>query len=163
MKKSKMVILRGRPTSGKSTAYANLQKKNEMKDWLFVDHANLKEKLGRELGKKSLFSVLKTVMPSKKNIIIEEMSEETVRKHIGSYIKKYNYKIVVFQFTVRTETAYKRDVKRAKAKWHPFMGKKKIKEMHDMHDERFDKNAFLIDTNKFSKKKVVDFVLEKLK
>ena len=163
MNKLKLVILRGRPTSGKSTAYANLQKKKEMKDWLFVDHANLKEKLGKELGKKSLFAVLKVVMSTKKNIIIEEMSEETIRKYVGSYIKKYNYRVVVFQFTVRTKTAYKRDVQRAKAKWHPLMGKKWIDETHKMHDEQFDKKAFLVDTNKLSKKKVVDLILKELK
>ncbi len=137
MKQPKLVILRG-----KSTAYAMLKKRKVMKCWLFVDHANLKTNLGKDLGKKSLFAVLKVVMPSKKDIIIEEMSEETLRKYINQYIKKYNYKIVVFQFTVRTKTAYKRDVKRAEDKWHPFMGKKKIKEMHKMHDERFDKKAF---------------------
>ncbi|MBW2995769.1 hypothetical protein KY332_00555 [Candidatus Woesearchaeota archaeon] len=163
MKKPKLVILRGRPTSGKSTAYANLRKRKAMKEWLFVDHCALKKGLGKELGKKSLFAVLKTVMPTKKNIIIEEMSEETVRKYINSYVKKYNYRIIVFQFTVRTKTAYKRDVQRAKAKEHAFMGKKKIEEMHKMHDERFDKNAFLVDTNRLGKRKAVDFILERLK
>ena len=91
------------------------------------------------------------------------MSEETVRKYINKYVKKYNYKIIVFQFTVKTETAYKRDVARAKAKWHSFMGKRKIEEMHKMHDERFDKKGILVDTNKLGKKQVVDLILNKLK
>ncbi len=163
MKTPKLVILRGRPTSGKSTAYENLRKSKLMKNWLFVDHCAMKTWLGKDLGKKSLFAVLKIVIPSKKNIIIEEMSKETIRKYIDSYIKKYDYKIIVFQFTVSTKTAYKRDVQRAKAKWHPKMGKKWIDETHKMHDERFDKKAILVDTNKLGKRQVVDLILEELK
>ena len=159
----KLVILRGRPTSGKSTAFHNIKKRKEMKEWLFVDHANLKTNLGKELGKKSLFAVLKAVMPSKKSIIIEEMSEETLRKYINNPIKMNNYSILTFQFTVSTETAYKRDVKRAKDKWHPYIGKNKIKEMHDMHDERIDLKGILIDTNKLGKRAVVEKILKELK
>jgi len=163
MKKPKLVILRGKPTAGKSTAYANLQKKKEMKDWLFVDHANLKSRLGRELGKKALFAVLKTVMPSKKDILVEETSEETLRKYIAAAIKKYNYKIITFQFEVSLKEAYKRDVQRAKQKWHPFMGKKNVEKLHKMHEERFDVNAFLVDTSKLGKMQVIDFILKKLR
>ena len=163
MKKPRIIIFRGRPTSGKSTAYANLRKRKIMKDWLFVDHCALKNNLGRELGKKSLFAILKVVISSKKDIVVEETSEETLKKYVGSYIKKHGYKIIVFQFTVRTKTAYKRDVQRARAKWHPFMGKRQIDELHQMHDERFDKNAILVDTNKLGKKKVIDLILSKIK
>tara|TARA_Y100000310_G_C20455782_1_gene702978 strand:+ start:217 stop:705 length:489 start_codon:yes stop_codon:yes gene_type:complete len=161
MKKPKLVILRGRPTSGKSTAYAGLGKRKEMKEWLFVDHCALKKNLGKDLGKKSLFAVLKAVMPSKKNIIIEEMSEETVRKYIDKDIKKYRYKIVVFQFTVRTKTAYKRDVQRSKKGKE--MGKKVIDEWHKYHDERADKKGILVDCNKLGKKQVVKFILARLR
>ena len=69
MVKPKLVILRGRPTSGKSSAYANLRKSKFMKEWLFVDHCAMKTSIGKELGKKALFAVLKIVMPTKKNII----------------------------------------------------------------------------------------------
>jgi len=74
MKKPRLVILRGKPTSGKSTAYANLRKSKFMKDWLFVDHCAFKTELGKDEGKKKLFSELRKVMLSEKNIIIEEMS-----------------------------------------------------------------------------------------
>ncbi len=161
--KSKFIILRGKPTSGKSTAYANLRKNKIMKEWFFVDYCALKESLGKELGKKSLFAILKVVMPTKRNIIIEEMSEETIRKYINNEIKKYNYKITVFQFRVNTKTAFKRDIKRAKEKWHPFMGKRKIKEMHNLHDERLDKKTIIVDTNRLGKKKVIDLILKEAK
>jgi predicted kinase len=163
MRKPKIVILRGRPTSGKSTAWNNLMKRKEMKDWLFVDHANLKTRLGKDLGKESLFAILKIVMKTKKDIMVEETSRDTLLKFVSKEIKKYGYQIVVFQFTVRTETAYKRDVRRAKDNWHPFMGKKWIDETHKMHDDRFDKKGILVDTNKLGKRKVVEFILDKLK
>ncbi len=162
MKKPRLVILRGKPTSGKSTAYANLRKSKFMKDWLFVDHCAFKTELGKDEGKKKLFSELRKVMLSEKNIIIEEMSKESVMKYIPKEIKKYNYEIIVFQFTVDTKTAYKRDVKRAKDKWHPFMGKKWIDKLHKMHDERFDKEAILVDTDKLGKKQVVELILNNL-
>lgn len=160
--KPKLVILRGKPTSGKSTAWHNLRKRKEMKDWVFVDHCAMKTGLGKDLGKKSLFAVLKLVMPSKKDIIIEEMSEDTVRKYINHYIGKYDYKIITFQFEVSLKEAYKRDVQRSKERWHPFMGKKQIQEMHKMHEERLDQKAILIDCNKLGKRQVVEFILKEL-
>ena len=33
--KPKLVVLRGKPTSGKSTACHSLRKRREMKDWVF--------------------------------------------------------------------------------------------------------------------------------
>ena len=162
MVKPKLVVLRGKPTSGKSTAWHALKKKRVMKDWLFVDHANLKENLGRELGKRSLFAVLKVVMPSRKNIIIEESSESTLKKYLRYYLKKYDYEIVTFQFEVSLEKAYKRNVQRAKDKWHPYIKKKSLEDLHRMHEERFDKNAILVDCDKLNKKQVVDFILGEL-
>lgn len=159
----KLAILRGRPTAGKSTAYANLRKSKEMKDWEFVDHCAMKTKHGREGGKKELFKELRRVMPYGKNVVIEEMSKEGVMKNISKEIKKYNYEIIVFQFTVDTKTAYKRDVKRAEDGWHPFFGKEKINAFHKMHDERFDKGGILIDTNKLNKTQVLEKIIKELK
>lgn len=158
----RIIILRGKPTSGKSTAWHNLKKRKEMKDWFFVDHANLKNTFGRELGKLGLFAVLKVVMKTKKNIIIEEMSEKTLKKNIGYFLRKYHYRILVFQFEVSLEEAYKRNVQRAKDKWHPYIRKRQLESYHKMHEERFDKNAILVDCNKLGKKQVVDFVLKEL-
>lgn len=159
----KIVILRGKPTSGKSTAFKALRKNKRMNDFIFVDHAAIKEAFGKELGKKILFFSLKEVMPSKKNIIIEEMSRETLKKNVGKEIKKFGYNIVVFQFEVSLKTAYKRDVIRAKAGEHKKMGKKLMDKMHKMHEERFDKEGIVIDTNKLNKSQVVDLILRELK
>jgi predicted kinase len=163
MKQPKLVILRGKQTSGKSTAWHTLKKNEKMKNWLFVDHTHLKTTLGKELGKHSLFAVLKTVMPSKQDIIIEEMSEKTLKKYINYYIKKYNYKMITFQFEINIKTAHKRNIQRAKDKWHPYIKKEQLKDYHKMHEQRFDKNAFLVDCDKLSKRQVVEFILKKLR
>ena len=170
MKKSKLVILRGSPTSGKSTAFHGLKNKKEMRGWLFVDFCNIKEMMGETLcdddrkhyGQRFLFAILKEAMKSAKNIILEEMSEKSLRRSINHFIKKYNYEIVTFQFTVRTDVAHKRDVQRAKDKWHPFMGKELVNKLHKYHDKNIDPNGIVVDTNKLGKKVVVDFILEKL-
>jgi len=163
MKQPKLVILRGKPTSGKSTAWHSLKKRKELTDWIFVDHANLKTTLGRDLGKHALFAVLKTVMPTRNNIIIEESSKQTIRKYLNYHIKKHNYKIITFQFEVSLNTAYKRNIQRAKDKWHPYIKKQELERLHEMHNQRFDKTAHLIDCNKFSKKQVVDYIIKTLK
>ena len=164
MKKPRLVILRGKPASGKSTAYANLRKHKEMQGWGFIDHCAMKTKFGREGGKKALFKELKKVMPSQKNIIIEEMSKETVMKYISKEVKKYNYKIVVFQFEISLKKSKRRDYCRVIDKGHDrkFI-LKNIEDLHKMHDERFDKKGILIEGDKLSKKQVVNLIIEKLK
>ena len=168
--KPKLVLLKGRPTSGKSTAFHNLKKRKEMKGWIFIDFCNIKEILGETLGdedrkkysKAFLFVLLKEAMKIGKNIILEEMSEETLRKYIDSSIKRRGYEIITFQFTVRTKTAYKRDVQRAKDKWHPKMGKKWVDEIHKLHDETASPEGIIVDTNKLGKRKVIEFILGEL-
>jgi hypothetical protein len=162
-KQPRIAILRGRPTSGKSTVWHALKKKRAMKSWNFIDHVSLKNKLGKEPGKVALMNELKKAMKNKDDIILEEMSEKSLKKHIRYYLKRYNYKIITFQFFVSTETAYKRDIQKAKEKWHPKMGKKWINEMHALHDKRTDPNGILVDTDKLNKKQTVDFIIKKLK
>ena len=169
MKQPKLVILRGRPTSGKSTALANLRKKKEMKNWVIFDFSKHKGnfdnfgKEGKEFAKITLAAILKSLLKTKKNIIFDEMSRKSIMRYVGKEIKKYNYKIIVFQFTVRTETAYKRDVQRSKEKWHPFMGKNLVDKLHKYHDENIDPEGIIVDTNKLGKKQAVDFILKELK
>ena len=170
MKNSKLIILRGKPTAGKTTAFHNLEKDKRMKNITFVDFSEIKNKFSKlpdeerkRLGKETLFKILKELMPSKKDILIEEMSRETINKYLGTDIKKYHYKIIVFQFEISIETAYKRNVKRAKEKWHPLMAKTELEGLHKLHEERFDKKAILINTENLNKKEVVNFIINKLK
>ena len=161
MASPRIILLRGRPTAGKSTAFKTLKEKKKLKNTFFIDHCKQKEDFGTEMGKKVLYNTLKTLMPEKKDIILEEMSRETLNKHIKREMKKYNYTFLVFQFTVDTNKAYKRDIERSKGK-KP-MGKKQIDEYHKMHDERFDKKGILIDTNTLNKEQVVKKIIRELK
>ena len=124
---------------------------------------NLPNDERKDLGKKSLFEILKIVMKTRKNILLEESSESTLMKYVGKWIKKYRYDIVTFQFEVSRKVAYKRDVQRAKDKWHPFMGKKLVDDLHNYHEEKFDKRGILVDCDKLSKRGVVNFIMERLR
>jgi len=160
MKHPRLIILRGKPTAGKTTAFHNLEKDERMKDFIFVDFSSIKNKFEkfpdeqrRKLGKELLFKTLREIIPLKKDILIEEMSKETINKYLGENIKKYGYKITVFQFEISIETAYKRNVKRAEEKWHPLMTKEQLEELHKMHEDRFDKDAILINYREIKSKR----------
>jgi tRNA uridine 5-carbamoylmethylation protein Kti12 len=159
----KIIVLRGRPTSGKTTALRTLIKRKELKNWIIIDHSKIKGEFGKEEGKKRLYELIKKSMLSRKNILTEETSRKTLNKYLRYYIKKYKYKITVFQFTVSTKTAYKRDIKRGREKWHPTMGKQWIDKMHKLHDERLDHQGIIVDTDKLNKNQTVNFIIKKLK
>lgn len=159
---NRLIIFRGKPTAGKSTAYATLRNREEMQDFVFVDHCAFKKELGKDKGKIKLFEELKKVLPSGRDIIIEEMSEESIRKVIDSELKKYGYRIIVFQFEVSREEAYKRDVIRNEAIGEPPQGKKWVDDFHKMHEERFDKDGILVDCDKLNKEEVVEFIIKSL-
>jgi len=159
----RIIVLRGKPTAGKSTAFFNLKKRKEMRKFLFIDHCSLKNKLGKEQGKKALFEEIKNLLPTKKDIVIEEMSKETLRKNMGYYLRKYKYFIIVFQFEVSKLEAYKRNIQRARERWHPKMEKEWIDKMYALHEQRFDRKAILVDCDKLNKKQVVEFIIKKLK
>jgi hypothetical protein len=175
MKKSKIVFLKGGGTTGKSTAFGNLRKlrkEGKMKGWVFINHPELKNWFAylddkRQLQKVSLFALVKQVMKTKKNIIIEEMSAKTARKYLKNQIQKYNYELITFEFVMDDlETAYKRDIGRIanKDKHHKkVLGKKKIIQNHERHRQELDKGCIFVNTTKLSKRKVVEFILNNLK
>ena len=91
----KIVILRGRPASGKSTAFAKLKKRKEFDGWVLIDNCELKSwfnylEENKEIKKKALFALMKEVMKKKKNILLEEMSRKTIMKYIGNILLIYN-------------------------------------------------------------------------
>ena len=172
VKNPRIVILRGKPTSGKSTAFQSLRNNPKMKGWIFVDHPALKrwfEKVNTEQGigevmKKSLYSALNELFITSKNIIMEETARETLLKYSGDKIKKYNYQIIIFQFEVDLKNSKIRDVIRVSKKEgiHTKVLGSRLKTLHQMHNERFDPKAILIDTNKLNKKQVVNLILNKI-
>ena len=173
MMQPKLVLLKGGATTGKSTAFRNLKelRKTKMKEWVFIDHPELKGffhylKDKRELQKKALFSLMKQVMKTKKNIILEEMSAKTVRKYTKYFLKKYNYKIITFEFRLGDiKTAYKRNVQRIKNKdshHKKTLSEKFVLDNHEYHKKTFEEGSIIINTTKLSKKQVVNFILNKL-
>lgn len=161
-KMKRLIILRGKPTAGKSTAFANLRKNKKMKEIIFIDHPELKKAFGKDEAKKKLFAEIVDAMETGKDILTEEMSEETLMKNIGKEIKENSYKIVIFQFEISFETALMRNVERSKIGWHKLMTEQELKDLFKMHEEKFDKNAILVDCNKLNEKQVVEFIIKKL-
>lgn len=172
MKKSKIVILRGMVSSGKTTALHNLRKNREMKDWIIINFNELKAQfkhLGdekrKEYGKRSLFAILKILMQTKKNILFDEMSEEGVRKNITYYLKKYNYEIIVFEFTVNVEKAIKREAQRMIIRGLKPRGAKWVTSYHKDRLKIYGVNpkGIIVDTTHLNEKQVINLILKNLK
>jgi len=173
-KKPKIVILRGGAGTGKSTAFENLKrlKKDNLKEWVFIDHPSFKGFFNyledkNELQKKALWALMKELIKTKKNIILEEMSAKNIKKHLGYYLRKHNYKIIVLQFEVSNiDLSYKRIVQRVKRKegiHTKVYSKKFVLDTHEMHKKKFDSEGISINTTKLGKRQVVEFILNKIK
>ena len=181
--KNKIVIIRGPPASGKSTTFQNLRKSKKLNEYVFVNHPLIKNMFEGHsekdiLQKKVLASVLKEIMKSNKNIILEEMAIESMNKLLGKSLKKYNYDVVSFRLEVTPELTYKRDIQRVKNKNHDrkehlskfkrlyggktLNQKQAVISLHDMWKKRRDKRDIVIDTSKLTKKQVVEFIVERL-
>jgi len=168
----KMVILRGMVASGKTTTLKNLRKHEKTKDWIIIDFNELKmqfKNLGDEkrkaYGKIALFSILKNLMPTKKNIVFDEASGKGIKKNLRNFLKKYNYKITVFEFTSDLKKAIKREAKRRTNRNLKPRGKEWVTKMHEERPKRYgiDEEGIILDTTKLNEKQTVNFILEKLK
>jgi len=165
----KILVFRGGAATGKSTAIRNLAKRKETKEWIIIDHPEFKKwfeglKDKRTLQKQALFSLLKELLKTKKNIVLEEMSAATIRKYIGRHVKKQGYKIITFQFENKPESSYVRNVQRVKKKdkhHKKILTKKQVAQTHKFHKEKFDPEGILINTRKLGKRKVIELILKK--
>jgi len=170
MKKPKLVLLHGMIATGKTTALYNLRERKEMKDWIIIDFCELKKQFAhlgdekrKEYGKKALAAILKLLMKEKKNIVLDEMPEKSIRKYVGPQIRKYKYEVVPFQFTSKIELSIKREAERRIARGLKPHGEKWVRDFNEHHKKVFDKNAILIDTTKLNKKQVVDFIIKRVR
>ncbi len=166
-KRPKFVILRGLPSSGKSTALNHLKVLPAMKEWIIIHRSELKNWFHRLEDKKeiadiALFSMLKEVLDHKKDIIIDETSRDQVMRYIGNKITKNKYEIIVFQFTADIKTAIERDARRVADPNHPHFRRINFKKLAKFHEENFDKTAVLIDTSILNEKQVVNRILKNL-
>jgi len=167
-----MVILRGMVASGKTTTLKNLRKNKKTKGWIIIDFNKLKrqfEHLGDEkrkaYGKIALFSILKNLMQTKKNIVFDEMSKEGVKKNLSHYLEKYNYEIIVFEFTVDLRKAVKREAERRNTRNLKPKGKKWVKKMHEERPKKYGVHSkgIIVNTSHLNQKQVVNFILKKVR
>ncbi len=164
----KFVILKGTMASGKSTAFHNLKKMNEMKDWLFIDFPaikqifnNLSDEERKKLGKLAFFSILKEIIPLNKNIITEEISREAIQREFGEELIKYYYQIKVFEFGVSPGESYKRNIKRSVEKGLNPMSRKDMNEA--LLARKIEEDAVLITTDNLSELEIVNIILKNLR
>ena len=167
-----ILLLKGGAATGKSSAFSNLKKEKVMNGWFFLDHPELKswfEKMSniKELRKEVLFFSMKPLIKMEKNIILEEMSRETLNKYLGYYLKKYNYQIFTINFEVNdVKKSIRRDKLRVQrgTKHHlDILNKKYIEENHEHHLKTIDKYGIIINSSTMNQRAVVETILKHIK
>lgn len=176
MKKPKIVLIDGLPTTGKSTTSYNLAKK--LPGWIFIDNWRIKdifEPVGysKDLDKKekdSLMNISKkatmmiareVIRNTQRNIILQEARTDFIKKKLGRDLKKYNYDIYTVQLTVQFKEAIKRNIKRKK----PTLGFVKTwseERWGDKIKRKIKKGDIIIDTSKNSPEKVIEIILKNI-
>jgi cytidylate kinase len=176
MKKPKIVLIDGLPTTGKSTTSYNLAKK--LPGWIFIDIWRIKdifEPIGysidlekeeknalADISKRVTIMIAKEVIKStQRNIILQEATKDFVRKKLGKDLKKYHYEIYTVQLKVPLKQAIKRNIKREKPtlnltkEWDEERWENKIK-------KKTKKGDIVIDTSEKNPEEVVKIILESI-
>ena len=170
MKKRKIIIIRGIPTSGKTTITHELAK--ILPNYIFIDiwkikemfePINLKDRTVLKLAsKKAVLAIMKEVMSSLKiNIILQETERSTINKKFEKLIKKYDYEIYSFFLHDDYDTAIKRDKQREKpameiSKLFSLEEWKKMSQTHDFGD-------IIINTSEKTIDDVMSIILKEIK
>jgi|SRR3989344_156001 len=166
--KPTILIIHGGMASGKSTITKALEKRLKLRKFVFIDRAYIKDimlhhvriekvKLARSLSKSAVFSLVKELMPYKYNVLLQEERAPSIKKHLGKYIKKYNYRIKSFYFQCSLKTAQKRNLNRNKSP----VSFSFLKQMHEEHGYA-DKEDIIIDTEKNNISKTIKLILNEL-
>jgi|TARA_B100001971_G_C18210172_1_gene550171 cytidylate kinase len=173
MKRSKIILIDGMPTSGKSTTSYNLAKK--LPGWIFIDIWRIKdifEPLGysTDLDKKEADELMEiskefttkltreVIRKTQRNIILQETTTKYAKKKLGKDLRKYNYQIFTIQLKVPFEEAVKRNKKREKPDLNFF--KIWTKERWDNKIQRkIKKGDIVVDTFENNQEEVVKIIL----
>src|SRR4030042_6195612 len=108
MTNPKIVLIDGMPTSGKSTTSYNLAKK--LPGWIFIDIWRIKdifEPLGYstdldkeeakkliDISKDTTLNITKEIITrTQRNIILQEITKESLQEKLAEDLKKHNYEI----------------------------------------------------------------------
>ena len=174
MKKSKIVLVDGLPTSGKSTTSYNLARK--LPGWIFIDIWRIKDMFvplgyGDNLNKKetqsfhdssksAIFKIAREIIrKTQRNIIIHDIPSKAIKEKLGKDLRKYDYHIFTVQLKVPFEEAIKRNKKREKPDlnffniWTKERWDNKIK-------KKTNKRDIVVDTCKNNQKEVVNIILK---
>lgn len=174
MKKPKIILIDGMPTSGKSTTSYNLARK--LPGWIFIDIWRIKdifEPLGYsiDLDKKEADELMgiskeftiklarEVIRKTQRNIILQETTTKYAKKKLGKDLRKYNYQIFIIQLKVPFEEAVKRNKKREKPDLNFF--KIWTKERWDNKIQRkIKKGDIVVDTFENNQNKVIEIILK---
>ena len=174
MKKPKIVLIDGLPTSGKSTTSYNLARK--LPGWIFIDIWRIKdifEPLGysTDLDKKEADELMgiskeftiklarEVIKKTQRNIILQETTTKYAKEKLGKDLKKYNYQIFTVQLKVPMKEAIKRNIKRKKPTlnflqgWDEERWKNKIQ-------KKTKKGDIVVDTFENNQNKVIEIILK---
>ncbi|MFH1802159.1 MAG: AAA family ATPase [archaeon] len=166
MKESKIVVIRGYLAAGKSTTFENLKASQKMNEWLFLDFAAIRKMFNNnkntqiEFADRTFYASLRELVKTGKNILTQETSEDTIMKKIGPVIKKNKYRIIVIALTVSPETSYKRATARSKIKGKKPRTKKEVFDNYKARKLKLDKEGILMDTEKLTRKQVIDGIIK---
>lgn len=173
MKRSKIILIDGVPTSGKSTTSYNLAKK--LPEWIFVDNWRIKDmfeplgysndlgkkekKVYEELSKKTVVSLTREIIrKTQRDIILQEARLRDVMKKLGKDLKENNYQIFLIQLKVPMKEAIKRNVKRKKPTLN-FLDGLNEEQWEDKIKKKSRKASVVIDTFENNQEEVVKIIL----
>jgi len=171
MKPGKIVIIRGKVTAGKSTISHGLAK--VLPGWIFIDQWKIKEMFEpldlkdrtplREISKNSMIIIMKGVIGKMGiNIIVQETSQDFIKRSLGTDLKKYNYKLYSFFLNINLKNAVKRDIQRDKPTMR--IGKKiKTNEEWEKTKAQPEKGDIVINTKNHNIKQVINIILKQIK
>lgn len=163
MKQPRLVILTGKPISGKSTTFHNIRKLRALSKWIFIDHHEIEREVEDVEGtKQKFFFELGKAMGTGRNIITEDTTRGELMIYLGEAIEKLKYKVIIFQFEVSLEEAKRRNKHREKNWQHHLIEDEELESAYKKSEKEFDKHAILVNTDKLNKKQIVDFILRKI-
>jgi len=155
----KIIAIHGPMAAGKSTITEKIREK--LPDHAYVDRPFIKRglkplgsKLALKISKAASFDILRQIMKLGKNVIIQEVSDESLRRKLKHYLRKYNYTLSVFYIKCSLKEAKKRDKGRQK-KTRP----KLVEQVHKDFAEP-SKHEIVIDTEKLSVRQSVNLILK---
>ena len=163
--KPKIILINGLIASGKSTLCSALIEK--LNDFVFVDRAYIKETmlrrvkkndkpLARKLSKKAVYVIVKGLMKDRYNLLLQEFSLGSLKKHLAGYIEKYGYEVHGFYLACSLEEAKKRDFERK-----GFERPEAVENIHNEHEE-FGKEGVIIDTEKCNLEQTLKIVYKEI-